>query len=101
YSFRCWDDPKLSEIGGQFDEEFLDTTENAPDEIIGATQKESGWIRIDGQVAFSDADVISDPAIYAVLFERFGQYVVCDLPWELCSQTNGDLFPNGIFDEKP
>jgi len=101
YSFRCWDDPKLSDISGQFDEDFLDTTENAPDEIIGATQKESGWIRIDGQVAFSDADVINDPAIYAVLFERFGQYVVCDLPWELCSQTNGDLFPNGIFDEKP
>jgi len=99
YSFRCWDDPRLSDISGQFDESFLDTTDDAVDEIIGAEDKESGWIRIDGQVAFSDVDVINDPAIYAVLFERFGQYVVCDLPWELCSQTNGDLFPNGIFAE--
>ncbi len=99
YTFRCWDDPLLSDISGSFDESFLDTTDDAADEIIGADDKESGWIRIDGQVAFSDVDVITDPAIYAVLFERFGQYVVCDLPWELCSQTNGDLFPNGIFAE--
>lgn len=99
YTFRCWDDPLLEDISGSFSEQFLDTTDNAPLEIIGAADKESGWIRIDGQLAFSTQDVIADPAIYAVLFERVGPYVVCDLPWELCSQTNGDLFPNGIFAE--
>jgi hypothetical protein len=99
YEFRCWDDPLLEEIDGGFTESFLDSTDNAPLEIIGADAKEAGWIRIDGQVAFSTQDVIPDPAIYAVLFERVGAYVVCDLPWELCSQTNGDLFPNGIFQD--
>ncbi len=100
YSFRCWDDPELLDISGSFSEQFLDSSDNAPDEIIGAPSKEAGWIRIDGQQAFSTQDVINDPAIYAVLFERAGPYVVCDLPWELCSQTNGDLFPNGIFAEQ-
>jgi hypothetical protein len=99
YAFRCWDDPKLSDISGSFDESYLDSTTNAPLEIIGADDKESGWIRIDGQIAFTDADEIQDPAIYAVLFERFGPWVVCDLPWELCTQDNGDLFPNGLFEE--
>jgi hypothetical protein len=99
WSFRCWDDPRLTEIDDGFLETFLDSTDNAPNEIIGATDKESGWIRIDGQIAFSSADAISEPAIYAVLFERFGAYVVCDLPWELCTQTNGDLWPNGVIAE--
>ena len=99
YTFRCWDDPRLTDIDAGFLETFLDMTDNAPNEIIGATDHESGWIRVDGQVAFSTADAIEDPAIYAVLFERYGHYVVCDLPWELCTQTNGDLFPHGVIAE--
>ncbi len=101
YLFRCWDDPRLADISGGFLETSLENFGDAPDEIIGANDKESGWIKIDGQVAFSNVDVINDPAIYAVLFEQFGVYVVCDLPWELCTQTNGDLFPNDIFEEGP
>lgn len=99
YTFRCWDDPRLTEIDGGFLETFLDSEENNPNEILGATDKESGWMRIDGQIATSSADAITDPAIYAVLFERFGTWVVCDLPWELCTQDNGDLFPNGVIAE--
>ncbi|MBL8861540.1 MAG: choice-of-anchor E domain-containing protein [Planctomycetes bacterium] len=101
YEFRCWDDPRLSQINGGFTESFLDSTDNAPDEILGANGKESGWIRIDGQIAYSTQDVITDPAIYAVLFERVGPYVVADLPWELCTQPNGDLFPKDLFAEQP
>jgi len=99
YTFRCWDDPRLTDIDDGFLETFLDGTDNAVNEIIGAPDKESGWMRIDGQIALSSADVITDPAIYAVLFERFGTFVVCDLPWELCTQNNGDLFPNGVIAE--
>jgi len=100
YAFRCWDDPRLADISGGFLETSLENLGDAPDEILGANDKESGWIKIDGQVAFSNVDVINDPAIYAVLFEQFGPYVVCDLPWELCTQANGDLFPNDIFEEE-
>ncbi len=99
YQFRCWDDPKLRDINSSFLESFLDTTNNDPNEIVGAVGRESGWIRVNGQIAFSSADAISNPAIYAVLFERWGSYVVADLPWELCTQDNGDLFPKGIIAE--
>jgi hypothetical protein len=47
WTFRCWDDPRLTEIDDGFLETFLDTTDNAPNEIIGATNKESGWIRVE------------------------------------------------------
>jgi hypothetical protein len=99
YQFRCWDDPRLADIDGLFLESFLDDQDDAPNEILGASDKESGWIRIDGQIAESTQDVILDPAIYAVLFEQWGSYVVADLPWELCSQTNGDLYPKDLFAE--
>ena len=101
YQFRCWDDPRLADVSGGFLEDSLENLGDADDEIFGANGKESGWIKIDGQIAFSEADFINDPAIYAVLLEQYGIYVVCDLPWELCTQSNGDLFPNDIFEEGP
>ena len=64
---------------------------------MGASQRESGWMRLDGLTAFSTAEQISDPAIYAVLVERVQQMGAADLPFETGLQANGDLFPIGIF----
>jgi hypothetical protein len=101
YTFRCWDSPLLREISGAFLESYLDGTNNAPNEILGANNHESGWFRIDGNIAQSTATAILDPAFYAVLVERVGQYAVADLPFELCTQDNGDLLPRALFGDGP
>jgi len=98
YQFRCWDRVKLYNINGVFTQSFLKTTNHAQGEIVGATDVESGWIRVYGGTAFSTAESITDPATYAVLVERIGAYGAADLPFEsLATQTNGDLLPTGIF----
>lgn len=94
-AFRCWDKLALSDISNVFDNDFLVTTANAPNESISGV--ETGWFRIDGNVANSPAASIPDPAFLALLVERVGSYGVADLPFETGSQTNGDLLPRGIF----
>lgn len=100
YSFYCWADPRLAEINGVFTQDYLVNTVQDPDEIVGANTRESGWFRVDGLLAQSTAASIEDPAIYAVLVERAGSYSVIDLPWELCTQANGDLLPVGLFGDQ-
>jgi hypothetical protein len=97
YEFYCWDKPSLLDISGVFANDFLQNwTDDDPDEILGAGGLESGWMRIDGAVAASTAVSIADPAFYAVLVERIGSFAAADLPFELCSQDNGDLLPSGV-----
>jgi hypothetical protein len=48
-------------------------------------------------VASSAQAEIQDPAVHAVLVERVSTYSVVDLPWELCTQSNGDLLPVSLF----
>lgn len=100
YTFYCWDSPLLADISGSFLESFLDSTTNDPNEILGANGREAGWFRIDGDIASSSAAEIQDPAFYAVLVERIGQYAVAALPFELCTQSNGDLLPRGPFGDQ-
>jgi hypothetical protein len=98
HEFFCWEKPYLLDISGVFANNFLrNWTNDDPDEILGATQLESGWMRIDGAVATSTAISIADPAFYAVLVEHIGSYGAADLPFEFCSQDNGDLLATGIF----
>ena len=99
YQFRCWDRVRLRNINGVFTQDFLhNSTNHAPNEIIGANNVESGWIRVYGGNAFSSAENIVDPAVYAVLVERIGGYGAADLPFEsVATQTNGDLLPTTIF----
>jgi hypothetical protein len=103
YSFYCWAKPKLTDVAPFSRETYLDSLPtNNPNEILGATTRESGWLRIDGLVANSfGPETIQDPAVYAVLVERFGGYAAADLPFELCSQTNGDLLPVSNFGDGP
>lgn len=98
YTFRCWDRVRLRDINGVFNESFLDTTNNAPNEILGAASHESGWMRVYGGTAYSTAEQIQDPAIYAVLVERISNHGASDLPFEsVALQANGSLLPHGIF----
>lgn len=97
YEFYCWDKPNLLEISGVFANDFLKNwTNDDPAEVIGAPSRESGWMRIDGAVATSPVLSIADPAFYAVLVERIGPYGAADLPFEYCTQDNGDLLPTGL-----
>jgi len=85
------------EISNLFGEEFLDSTDNAPLEILGHSSRESGWIRMDGAIAQSATTVVQDPAFYAVLIEYVNQtQAAADLPFEYCVQNNGALLPRGL-----
>jgi hypothetical protein len=98
YSFKCWERKLLGQINGAFTESFLDTTNNAPGEIVGASARESGWFRVYGGTAFSTAEQITDPAVYAVLVEKIASHGASDLPFEsVARQDNGALLPRGIF----
>jgi len=98
YAFHCWARVPLLEISGFFDNAFLaDASGSEPLEILGAPYQESGWMRINGNLAQSTAKVVTDPAIYAVLVERTGSSAAADLPFEVCAQKNGSLLPLSLF----
>jgi len=101
--FYCWERMHLIDINPFFRESFLDSLgTNDPQEIIGRPSHEAGWFRFDGNSNVSSAEFISDPAVYGFLIERVNSTYAADLPWELCSQDNGDLLPTGIFgDPRP
>ncbi|MBK7876178.1 MAG: hypothetical protein IPJ77_10550 [Planctomycetes bacterium] len=94
-SFRCWDKLELSEISNVFTWSFLASTGHDLQEDVEGV--ETGWLRIDGNLANSTAASIPDPAFLALLVERIGPYGVADLPFETGTQTNGDLLPRGVL----
>lgn len=98
YSFRCWTRKPLRNISGVFSQNFLKTTNHAANEILGYPSVESGWIRIFGQMAYSTAEQIANPAVYAVLVEIVNDVGAADLPFEsIEQQANGALLPAGPF----
>ncbi|MCB9915903.1 MAG: hypothetical protein H6828_12300 [Planctomycetes bacterium] len=100
HTFRCWEKTDLLSISGIFGNGFLQTwTNDDPDEILGASQREAGWFRIEGAQAQSTTTTILNPAFYAVLVERIGPYAVADLPFESCSQPGGVLLPRSLTGE--
>ena len=102
YSFYCWAKPSLLEINGLFDNSVLLSTSTSPNEILGWPGQKAGWFIVDGLVANSTQEAIVDPAVYAVLVECLGpDRCVADLPWEFCSQTNGDLLPVNPLGDGP
>jgi hypothetical protein len=96
YSFMCWARVPLADISGAFLEQFLDTTENDPDELYGMDAIEIGWFRVDGAVASSSAVTLDDPAILGALTEQVGPFGAGDLPFEWGTQDNGDLLPRSV-----
>jgi hypothetical protein len=99
--FDCWAKRPLIEWAPSTETAFLTSVGDDPDEILGADDHVAGWIRIDGVTASSSQEQITDPAIYAVLVESFESYNVADLPFELCSQANGDLLPVSPLGDGP
>jgi len=96
YQFRCWQCITLTNLAGSFSNAFLSgLSSNDPKEIQGLPGFETGWVRFDGRIAFSNFTQIDDPAIYVVLIERHAGYAAADLPYEVCSQDNGSLLPLG------
>ena len=99
FEFYCWKETFLLDITLAFGNEWLSTqTDVAPNEVFGMPSQQSGWMRINGQLAQSITTSIADPAFYAVLIEVVGDAQgAADLPFERCSQENGDLLPLSIF----
>ena len=96
YTFDCWTRVPLLQISGAFGRQFLLFTDNDEDEVVGLPDWESGWIELDGGVAWSTAASFNDPAILAVLVE-LDRLSSASLPFTLGSQSNGDLLPSSIF----
>lgn len=99
HKFKCWAYVPLLDISNVFAEAFLDTTNDAVGEEINTF--ESGWYKLDGNVAFSTNTSIPDPAILALQVSKglplgslFGMGT---LPFTLGSQDNGDLLPLTIL----
>ena len=99
YTFDCWDRVHLLSISGIFAQQFLAMfTNQDSQEVLGASQIETGWFRMDGAIADSTVVSIDDPAFYAVLLEKVGDNRgAADLPFEQGLQANGDLLPRSIF----
>ena len=97
YTFRCWDRVRLNHISGIFNNSFLqDFTDHASNEILGASSRESGWMRMEGHHASSTSTTLSNPAIYAVLLERIGERGAADLPFENGQNGNGALLARSL-----
>ena len=97
YQFRCWSKTSLLSISGVFANDFLlYNTNHAVNEIPGANLIKTGWMRIDGNVAFSTNTSIEDPAFLAVLVEKIGPFKASSLPFAIGTQDNGDLLPLAI-----
>jgi hypothetical protein len=86
----------LSNVSGAFNEAFLDTTANDPDELVGFSTIETGWFSMDGGVASSSSKTIDDPAFLAFLVEKVAGFGSADLPFETGTQDNGDLLPRSV-----
>jgi hypothetical protein len=99
YSFKCWARVPLGTLNGVFTQVFLKSTNNAPNEILGANQTEAGWMKLNGNTAFSTQAQFNDPAIYAVLIEKIGAYGAADLPFETpqLNATPGALFSHTLL----
>lgn len=92
YTFRCWAKTKLKDISSVFNQDFLkDFTNHAPNELFGAANVETGWMRLNGAVANSTTTSIQDPAILAVLIEGLLVFRGADLPYGEGVQLNGSL----------
>jgi len=97
YTFECWDRVALLDISGIFANNFLQMfTNHAANEILGASGRESGWMRMEGHHASSTSTTLSDPAIYAVLVEKVGDRGAADLPFENGLNGNGALLARSL-----
>jgi hypothetical protein len=95
YDFKCWRKVELGQINGAFTQSFLlSTNHNTNEQILGT---ETGWFRMNGNLADSSSDTVADPAILSILVENFAGGLTAELPYTTGSQTNGELVSYSIF----
>ena len=95
HAFRCWRKSRLLEVNMAFSQSFLAATGDSANEILGQSTQESGWMEIDGRMAYSSNTSIDDPAILAFLVERTAAGAGAEESFEVGTQANGDLLPLG------
>jgi len=102
FIFHCWDKVSLLGISGAFDNFWLaNSTNDDPNEIVGATSWESGWVRMEGCVAYSIWETVEDPAILAALVEPNWTQESAVLPFSTGTRENGGLLHSGPYLETP
>ncbi len=108
HTFDCWQKIRLGLVQSgdvitpvpgtlAFDQSTIGGLLDDPSEIAGWNGRDAGWFWVDGLAASSSAETIDDPAIYAVLVETVRSRSAADLPFEYCTQPNGDLLPGSIL----
>ncbi|MFO0983182.1 MAG: hypothetical protein U1E76_15865 [Planctomycetota bacterium] len=95
-SFQCWCKLPLLSISGSFSNDFLASSNDDPDELVGLPAIELGWFRVNGGVASSSVVTLDDPAVLGVLVETIGPFGSASLPYETGTQNNGDLLPRNV-----
>jgi hypothetical protein len=103
HSFQCWDRVPLAAISSIFDQGYLaNATSQDPLEVLGDPSMESGWIRLNGDLAQSgNGTQVEDPAIYAVLVDLWeDDHLMSALPFERCSQDNGALLSSSLYGDQ-
>ncbi len=102
WSFFCWDRVPLAQFAAGTTNDNLDVNGD-DDEIVGwpPPRRNAGWLVINGDQATSSQEVITDPAVYALLIERASGWKVATLPFEICSQSNADLLPHALLGDGP
>ncbi len=99
YSFRCWKRVRLLDISAAFSSSFLLSTNQAPNEINaggGPAAIETGWLRINGNIANSTQTVLPDPAILAVRIDDALDTPLAALPFSKGLQVNGSLLSHSL-----
>jgi hypothetical protein len=99
YSFRCWKRTRLLDISAAFSNSFLLSTNQAPNEINaggGPAAIETGWLRINGNLANSTQTALADPAILAVRIDDVLGAPSAALPFAKGLQVNGSLLSHSV-----
>jgi hypothetical protein len=97
--FPCFVFLPLVNVSNAVTENWLDNSNNDPDEIVGLTGKESGWIEFTGGEASYFITDIPNASLYAVLIEEVATFYGADLPWALTDATdyiNGMLWSTSV-----
>jgi hypothetical protein len=104
FQFQCWIRVHLSDVSAVFNNSFLLTTNQNPNEVQGPPPgafNETGWYQIDGLSASSNAAQFADPAILASQIEGMtgpiGSIGGSILPYTRGTQTNGSLLSHSLF----
>lgn len=99
FSFKCWDIVPLEDISNIFTNDFLKNTGHDPSEelsLFGGDDVETGWFRIDGDVAWNYDKAIDDPVLVCLLLEWNDDRLVAASPFGTGEkQNNATLWPQG------